>query len=148
MRGQREKGREECSRVRDAAALFSPFLPCQKDGGEKRMTQGAGHCCTFLAPPPLPGRLTSRFELRTSRIEGRRFLAFGGFLDAGATKINNPVVDYEVDEDLLGAGIGLEGLFDRSVQVRLYWGFALSDLDGRDTESGDNRVHFSATYEF
>ncbi|MEC8770986.1 MAG: ShlB/FhaC/HecB family hemolysin secretion/activation protein, partial [Planctomycetota bacterium] len=43
-------------------------------------------------------------------------LAFGGFLDAGATKINNPVVDYEVDEDLLGAGIGLEGLFDRSVQ--------------------------------
>ena len=75
-------------------------------------------------------------------------LAFGGFLDAGATKINNPVVDYEVDEDLLGAGIGLEGLFDRSVQVRLYWGFALSDLDGRDTESGDNRVHFSATYEF
>ena len=75
-------------------------------------------------------------------------LAFGGFLDAGATKINNPVVDYEVDEDLLGAGIGLEALFDRSVQVRLYWGFALSDLDGRDTESGDNRVHFSATYEF
>ena len=53
-----------------------------------------------------------------------------------------------MDEDLLGAGIGLEGLFDRAVQVRLYWGFALSDLDGRDTESGDNRVHFSATYEF
>ena len=75
-------------------------------------------------------------------------LAFGGFLDAGATKINNPVVDYEVDEDLLGAGFGVEGLFDRSVQIRLYWGFALSDLDGRDTESGDNRVHFSATYEF
>ena len=75
-------------------------------------------------------------------------MAFGGFLDAGATEINNPVVNYEVDEDLLGAGIGLEGLFDRSVQVRLYWGFALSDLDGRDTETGDNRVHFSATYEF
>ena len=27
-------------------------------------------------------------------------------------------------------------------------GFVLSDLDRRDTESGDNRVHFSTTYEF
>ena len=52
-------------------------------------------------------------------------------------------------KNLLGAGIGLEGLFDRSVQVRLYWGFALCRIwTAEDTESGDNRVHFSATYEF
>jgi hemolysin activation/secretion protein len=55
---------------------------------------------------------------------------------------------FEFDEDIAGAGLGLELQFKRNLNIRLDWGLALKDAEdpGADAESGDSRIHFSATF--
>jgi hemolysin activation/secretion protein len=48
---------------------------------------------------------------------------------------------------LVGAGVGLEFQFLQNVNLRLDWGFALQDVRGTESvDSGDSRVHLSATF--
>jgi hemolysin activation/secretion protein len=74
-------------------------------------------------------------------------LILKGFLDIGHSIISDPF-SFEDDETLIGAGIGVELLYRRNLNVRLDWGFALDDLDGRDVNSGSNRLHLVATILF
>jgi len=71
-------------------------------------------------------------------------LIFKGFVDAGWTW-NSDRRSFESDDTLAGAGIGVEFLYRRNVNIRLDWGFALKDLESADVEAGDSRVHFVAT---
>jgi hemolysin activation/secretion protein len=55
---------------------------------------------------------------------------------------NDPIPG-EVDETLVGAGIGAELSLLNNLSARLEWGVALQDA-GR-TDSGDRRLHFMLT---
>jgi hemolysin activation/secretion protein len=74
-------------------------------------------------------------------------LILKGFVDIGRSIISDPF-SFEDDETLIGAGIGVELLYRRNLNVRLDWGFALEDLDSRDVNSGSNRLHLVATILF
>jgi hemolysin activation/secretion protein len=74
-------------------------------------------------------------------------LILKGFLDVGQTIVSQPF-SFEDDHTLIGAGVGLEFLYRRNLNVRLDWGFVLEELDGRDVNSGSNRLHVVATILF
>ncbi len=71
------------------------------------------------------------------------------FVDVGQT-VNSERLTFETDEDLLGAGIGLELVYKRNLNIRVDWGSVLNDVGtgrGRQ-ETGDNRFHIVATILF
>lgn len=74
-------------------------------------------------------------------------LIFRGFVDVGHT-INSSRLPFESDETLVGAGIGVELLIRRNINVRLDWGFALKDARDGAASAGDSRLHFVATLLF
>ena len=65
------------------------------------------------------------------------------FFDIGRT-MNADRFSFEQNHTLYGAGVGVELVFKRNVNLRLDWGFALDGIDG-EVNSGSNRVHFVAT---
>ncbi len=70
------------------------------------------------------------------------------FLDYGHVDHIDPDPLIEVEEDLLGAGIGLEVRFKRFLTGRVDYGVALKDADlgnNEKVDSGDDQVHFSVT---
>ncbi|MBL8759076.1 MAG: ShlB/FhaC/HecB family hemolysin secretion/activation protein [Phycisphaerae bacterium] len=76
-------------------------------------------------------------------------LIFRAFVDAGKT-VNSERLTFERDEELLSAGVGLELVFKRNLNIRVDWGHVLEDVGtgrGRN-ESGDNRFHIVATLLF
>jgi len=74
-------------------------------------------------------------------------LILKGFFDVGHTIISNPLW-FEEEQTLIGAGVGVEFLWKRNLNVRLDWGFALDDLEGAGVHSGANRLHLVATILF
>jgi hemolysin activation/secretion protein len=100
---------------------------------------------------------TGAFRKRPEQVYGKADwdLIARAFFDAGATFNNDRQTFSEVDQLLLGAGVGIEGqvaLRDIRASMRLDLGFALHDLhdpQGRTIVSeGSNRVHFSFTVLF
>jgi len=78
-------------------------------------------------------------------------LIFRGFLDAGRfTNADRKI--FETDDTLIGGGIGLELQVKRNLFIRADWGFvlrSLKDAAGNTiSDTGDNRLHFSATVAF
>jgi hemolysin activation/secretion protein len=72
-------------------------------------------------------------------------LIFKGFVDFGRVMQSDRQV-FERDHSLISAGVGIELQLLQNVNLRADWGFALHDVRGTEVvESGDNRVHFSAT---
>lgn len=72
------------------------------------------------------------------------------FLDA-ARVTQNDAPFFELDETLVGVGVGAELRLKRNLTVRLDYGMALTDIGegaNRSTEVGDTRLHFSATILF
>lgn len=65
------------------------------------------------------------------------------FLDAGQT-YNADRLGFENDETLVGVGVGAELQVKQNLSVRVDWGFALTELEGQNTD--DSRVHISATF--
>lgn len=66
------------------------------------------------------------------------------FVDAGATYVNQTRNNLD-DEELAGAGLGIELQLSSMISVEADWGVALNDSnDG--TESGDSRLHFRAQF--
>jgi len=74
-------------------------------------------------------------------------LILKAFLDVGTTDISDALF-FEDSETLVGAGVGLELLVKRNLNVRLDWGFALEELEDRGVASGANRLHVLATILF
>ena len=67
-----------------------------------------------------------------------------GFVDYGHVESNDPKVVTESNDDLLGAGVGLELQIKRNLNLRVDWAAALNDVPG-GSESGDSRFHFVGT---
>jgi len=74
-------------------------------------------------------------------------LVLKAFLDAGRVWQSDRF-SFENDETLIGAGVGLDLLYRRNVNIRLDWGFALEDTDNGVVNSGSNRLHLVATFLF
>jgi hypothetical protein len=74
-------------------------------------------------------------------------LILKGFLDVGTTDISDQL-SFEDSDTLVGAGVGVELLYRRNLNVRLDWGFALEELEDRGVASGANRLHVLATILF
>jgi hypothetical protein len=73
-------------------------------------------------------------------------LVLRGFFDIGRVTQSDKLA-FERDETLMGAGIGLQLLYLRNLDVRVDWGWALEGVPGV-TNSGSNRVHIVATILF
>ncbi len=72
-------------------------------------------------------------------------LIFKGFVDFGRVMQSDKQV-FEQDYSLISAGVGIELQLLQNVNLRADWGFALHDVRGTEVvNSGDNRLHFSAT---
>ncbi len=69
-----------------------------------------------------------------------------GFVDA-ARVVNSDRQAFETDQDMLGAGIGVELLLYRNVSVRMDWAAAIEEIEGQ-VKSGSNRFHFVFTFLF
>ncbi len=74
-----------------------------------------------------------------------------GFVDFGRLTNTDKKV-FEADQTLTSAGVGMEWQMKRNLTIRADWGFVLRST--RDavgnliSDSGDNRLHFSATIAF
>lgn len=66
------------------------------------------------------------------------------FVDYGRTAVNDGL-NFEREEDLLSAGVGVELLFKQNASIRVDWGFALEDVEDRAT-AGSSQVHIVATF--
>ena len=64
------------------------------------------------------------------------------FVDFGRT-VNNDREAFEADETLLGAGLGVDFLYKRNLNLRADWGVALDDA--AFTTAGSQQFHFSFT---
>lgn len=74
-------------------------------------------------------------------------LVLKGFVDFGATD-NSDRLNFEVNETLIGIGVGVDFLYKRNLNVRVDWGFAMEELESVDVNSGSNRLHVVATILF
>lgn len=120
----------------------------------------AGFEYRFHLPPALssgaPGTVLGReFRYVPQGPYGRADwdLIFKGFLDYGHSHINYKQ-DAEENEDLASVGLGLELQVYRNVNLRVDWGFPLLGVNkgansgGQPVDSGDSRLHLSATLSF
>jgi hemolysin activation/secretion protein len=73
-------------------------------------------------------------------------LVLKAFFDYGRTIISNPLAFENANESLYGAGIGVDFLYRRNINIRVDWGFALDDLRAGPVNSGANRLQFVATF--
>jgi hypothetical protein len=108
------------------------------------------HIPRDFAINPEPGKLFGKtFRTAPQYVYGRPDwdLILRAFTDAGRT-YNNDAFPFETDETLWGAGIGIEFIFRRNIDVRLDWGFALKDVESADVDAGDNRLYFLLTVLF
>ena len=64
------------------------------------------------------------------------------FIDVGRV-INNDREAFESNETLVGAGLGLDFIYKRNLNLRADWGVALEDAAG--TSDGSQQVHFNFT---
>ena len=70
-------------------------------------------------------------------------LVLKGFLDVGRSE-NSGRLATEMNETLVGTGVGVELLYKRNFTLRVDWGVALSEIENEVSE-GSNRFHISAT---
>ena len=71
-------------------------------------------------------------------------LVLRAFADAAFVRDTHPL-SFELDDTLIGTGVGAELRFGRSISGRLDLGFPVRDLESADEKSWDPRVHFSLT---
>ncbi len=92
-----------------------------------------------------PGKVFGKpFRWAPTQPQGRADwdLVLKGFVDYGRTSVNDPRRG-EVDEELLGAGVGMELSVLRNFRFRVDWGHALKDA--ANVADGSSQVHLVAT---
>ncbi|HPG24299.1 MAG TPA: hypothetical protein PLW10_01575 [Myxococcota bacterium] len=110
-----------------------------------------------VAREPMRLPLVGDFRAAPQQVYGRPDwdLTFRAFLDAGRAIRNHQSAVAsginEVDQTLLGAGLGAELTFRGNLRARIDWATALLDTNGdisRSTEAGDSEIHvlFSILY--
>ena len=73
-------------------------------------------------------------------------LIFRGFFDIGRVLQSERQL-VERHQTLMGAGVGVQLLYRRNLDVRLDYGFTLEEIPGV-VDSGSGRLHFVATILF
>ena len=71
-------------------------------------------------------------------------LQLKAFVDWGRVE-NSDQLNYENDETLLGAGLGIDLQILSNLNASLEWGRALKDLDSQGIDKGNDEIHFSLT---
>jgi len=107
------------------------------------------HLPRAFAPKEEVGGLFGQpFRYAPQQLYGRADwdLTFRGFVDV-AHVMNHDKLSFESDHTLIGTGVGVEFQLLRNLNIRVDWGFALKDIEGR-VDSGDERVHFAGTLLF
>lgn len=102
-----------------------------------------------LEPNPSKTPLFGKpFRFAPQQVYGRPDwdLILRGFFDAAYVIKSDRVLATEDDERLFGTGFGLELQFQRNVNVRVDWGFALEDAG--EVQAGSSQVHIVATLLF
>jgi len=74
-------------------------------------------------------------------------LVLKAFTDIGRSQ-NTDRQAFEKDEDLWGAGLGVDLVFYRNLSIRADWAVALDDVDNQNVKSGSNRFHLVFTLLF
>ncbi|NNF41978.1 MAG: ShlB/FhaC/HecB family hemolysin secretion/activation protein [Phycisphaerales bacterium] len=108
------------------------------------------HLPRALAIEPTPAELFGKpFRVAPQNVYGRPDwdLILRAFCDVGRTFIND-ALPFEAEETFIGAGIGIELLVQRNLNLRVDWGFALKDGNAADVSAGSNRASFVATLFF
>lgn len=70
------------------------------------------------------------------------------FVDVGNTSVVQPIPNVEVNNTLVGAGLGLELRLFRNIDARVDWGHALHDVNDNlqnQVSAGHNQYHFEVT---
>ena len=96
--------------------------------------------------PPRKLPLLGDFRVGPSQPGGRPDwdLVLRLFADAARVEISDPFA-FELDQDLMSVGIGLELQAFRNLSIRADIGFPLDEGDMLDVDRGDPEVHFSIT---
>ncbi len=102
---------------------------------------------TFAVEPEPLEFMGGPFKRAPQHVYGRPDwdLIFKAFFDAGYV-FQNGNEGFEVNNTLLGAGIGLEFLYKSNLRVQLDWGFALHDLKFGLAEAGSSRLYVTGTF--
>ena len=102
---------------------------------------------TFSINPEPLQFMGSDFHAAPRHVYGRPDwdLILKGFFDAGYV-FQSDTQDFEADNTLLGAGIGLEFLWKSNLRVQLDWGFALHDLKFGLAQAGSSRLYVTGTF--
>lgn len=102
---------------------------------------------TFSINPEPLQFMGSDFHVAPKHVYGRPDwdLILKGFFDAGYV-FQSGDVGFEANNTLLGAGIGLEFLWQSNLRVQLDWGFALHDLKNGLAEAGSSRLYVTGTF--
>ena len=102
---------------------------------------------TFSINPEPLQFMGSDFHAAPRHVYGRPDwdLILKGFFDAGYV-FQSGTQDFEADNTLLGAGIGLEFLWKSNLRVQLDWGFALHDLKFGLAQAGSSRLYVTGTF--
>jgi len=99
---------------------------------------------------PEPERVFNQhFRFAPQQVYGRPDwdLVLRVFVDAAFVHAND-ALSFESDQTLVGTGVGFEVSVLEHVNVRLDWGFALTDVEEEGVEAGDSRLHVAATISF
>jgi hemolysin activation/secretion protein len=106
------------------------------------------HLPRVFAPQqdPEPFLWDQSFKWRPQYVYGRPDwdLILRGFFDYGLT-VNSERQEFEEDETLMSTGVGVELLFKRNLSVRVDWGYVLNEVEGREADIGDSRLHVVGT---
>ena len=132
------------------------------DSGYTASAEYRMHIARFLKPYSLLEEKTEHnakndFNYRAPTLYGLpdwNFLA-RVFVDWGSLQINNTNQFTEVEQDLSSVGFGVEFKYRSRLNIRLDYGIILNELESTvdnvalaDSEKGDSRFHFLATYSF
>ena len=102
---------------------------------------------TFAVQPEPIDFMGAPFRAAPQYVYGRPDwdLILKAFFDAGYV-FQNGNLPFEVNNTLLGAGIGMEFLYKSNLRVRMDWGFALHDLKFGLAEAGTSRLYVTGTF--
>jgi hemolysin activation/secretion protein len=115
------------------------------DNGQVWSAEYRFHVPQVFEPQPTAGELLGqpfRWAPQAERGRADWDVVLKTFIDYGRVT-NNRIAPGERDENLLGAGVGVDFLFKRNFQLRVDWATALRDT--HTTTEGSNRFHIVAT---